>query len=145
MAKSTWTSRLSQVQQSLENCGPAPIVNIDGPYPIYYLGYAWRLDKIDIDLIDKRYGKPPSFSAHENIILVAGGIGITPVISILKDLYNHYKQNHPKTNHIKNVSFNIVINFINKIFDHINIFLMWVVKDVFILEIFRDIFQDIYI
>lgn len=106
MGKNTWTSRLARIygidSESFSSIPTLPIVNIDGPY-----------------------GNPPDFTEHRNIILVAGGIGITPIISIFKDLYRLHRQNHVKTRQIKNV------------------YLLWVVRDVQSLDMFRDFFDEV--
>lgn len=106
MGKSTWTGRLASIYGHQEESSSAvinlPVVNVDGPY-----------------------GNPPDFTSHENIVLVGGGIGITPLISIVKDLYQMHRQNDASHRHIK------------------HIYLMWVVRDLAILEMFRDVFDEI--
>jgi len=106
MGKNTWTARLARIYggegSSFAAITALPIVNVDGPY-----------------------GNPPDFAAHQNIVLIAGGIGITPMISILKDLQQLHKQNEVKLGHLKNV------------------YLMWVVRDLAILDMFREVFDDI--
>lgn len=103
MGKDTWTSRLSRIYCSPDyQVDPLPIVNVDGPY-----------------------GRPPSFEDYETVILVAGGIGVTPLISIFKDQYQLHKEGHPGSQHIK------------------NIYLIWVVRDISYLEMFRYVFDDI--
>jgi len=106
MGKTTWTARLARMYGgdglSFNRMASLPVINIDGPY-----------------------GNPPDYTSQENIYLVAGGIGITPMISILKDLYQLHKQNDPKVRYIK------------------NIYLLWVVRELPVLNMFREIFDEI--
>jgi len=110
MGKNTWTARLARVYGRDSTYDSLPVVNIDGPY-----------------------GNPPPFvSAHHfntvnnnTLLLVAGGIGITPIISIFKDQYQLHRQNHPDSKLLKHV------------------YLLWVVRDMSSLEMFRDVFDDI--
>lgn len=60
MGDSTFTARLAELAAS----DAQPVVRIDGPY-----------------------GKPPQFEEFDDVLLVAGGIGITPCHAILRDLY----------------------------------------------------------
>ena len=62
MGKGTFTHRLSQLAQSPD--ASALDVNIDGPY-----------------------GRPIDYWAYKVLVLVAGGIGVTPMHSILADVY----------------------------------------------------------
>lgn len=64
MGTGTWTGRLHALAQKLEKEGGLPpTVNVDGPY-----------------------GLPFAFRQHTKILLMAGGIGITPLHSILRTL-----------------------------------------------------------
>ena len=64
MGTSTWTGRLHALAQRLEKEGGLPpTVNVDGPY-----------------------GLPFAFRHHTKILLLAGGIGVTPLHSILRTL-----------------------------------------------------------
>jgi len=101
MGKDTWTARLARLYSCDRPFSP-PIINIDGPY-----------------------GSPPSVLKYETLLLVAGGIGITPLISTLRHQYQLHKNDHPHSRHIK------------------NIYLIWVVRDTLLLEMFRDVFDDI--
>jgi len=103
MGKNTWTARLARIYGRDATIDSLPVVNIDGPY-----------------------GNPPPFNdQHDTLLLVAGGIGITPIISIFKDQYQLHKQNHRDAKKLK------------------HIYLLWVVRDLSSLEMFRDVFDDI--
>jgi len=101
MGKNTWTARLARIYGS-SKINSLPLVNLDGPY-----------------------GNPPSLSACANLVLVAGGIGITPILSIFKEQYQLHKQNHPNSIRMR------------------HIYLIWVVRDTAMLEMFRDVFDEI--
>lgn len=105
MGKTSWTARLARIYGGEGNAfAPVtslPIVNIDGPY-----------------------GNPPNFLSHKTVVLVAGGIGITPMISIVKDLHQLRKQNALSLK---------------------KVYLMWVVRDLAMLDMFRDVFDEISI
>jgi len=66
MSKLSWTRRLAGLSMD-GTFGPELVVNVDGPY-----------------------GYPPDYLDFEVLILVAGGVGITPVHSILMDLYQRH-------------------------------------------------------
>eukprot|EP00026_Physarum_polycephalum_P001242 Phypoly_transcript_01243.p1 GENE.Phypoly_transcript_01243~~Phypoly_transcript_01243.p1 ORF type:complete len:1110 (+),score=123.04 Phypoly_transcript_01243:179-3508(+) len=106
MGKTTWTARLARIYGgdglSFNRISTFPVINVDGPY-----------------------GNPPDYGTQDNIFMVAGGIGITPMISILKDLYHLHRQNDPKVRYIKHV------------------YLLWVVRDLAILNMFREIFDQV--
>lgn len=104
MGKNTWTARLARVYGRDASFDSLPVVNIDGPY-----------------------GNPPPFmdEQHDTLLLVAGGIGITPIISIFKDQYQLHRQSHPNSKMLKHV------------------YLLWVVRDMSSLEMFREVFDDI--
>jgi len=104
MGKNTWTARLARIYGRDSAVDALPVINIDGPY-----------------------GNPPPFKGqhHDTLLLVAGGIGITPIVSIFRDQYQLYKQNHPDSQQLKHV------------------YLLWVVRDLSSLEMFREVFDDI--
>jgi len=106
MGKSTWTARLARIYGgdglSFARITSLPIINIDGPY-----------------------GNPPDFTSQPNILLCAGGIGITPMISILKEIYQLHKQNDFSVRRLKNV------------------YLLWVVRDLAILNMYKEVFDEI--
>jgi len=98
----TWTSRLHDLceiacrdEGELSNYVQMPVVNIDGPY-----------------------GAAPSFSTS-SVMLVGGGIGITPLISIFKDQVLQPQKS------IKHIT------------------LLWVVRDSVMFNMFRDCFIKI--
>eukprot|EP00038_Savillea_parva_P014726 m.11917 g.11917 ORF g.11917 m.11917 type:complete len:976 (+) comp2890_c0_seq1:248-3175(+) len=64
MGRHTWTQRLRQLAVKVAaGEEPMPVVNVDGPY-----------------------GLPPDVSRYNGILLVAGGIGITPMLSLFRHL-----------------------------------------------------------
>merc|ERR1712166_1291279 len=65
MGSGTWTESLHQLASSCQHLEMLPQVNYDGPYG---LGLDWQ--------------------QYERIILVVGGVGVTPALSILKELYD---------------------------------------------------------
>jgi len=80
MAKHSWTHRLGAL--SMGQVGSQLVVNVDGPY-----------------------GYPPSYLDYEVLILVAGGIGITPVHSILMDLYQRHIMDTKNTMKLRKIYF----------------------------------------
>jgi len=81
MAKLSWTRRLGALATdgSFET---GLVVNIDGPY-----------------------GYPPEYLNYEVLILVAGGVGVTPVHSILLDLFKRFTIQDPNSMKLKKVYF----------------------------------------
>lgn len=65
MGLGTWTESLHQFASSCQHLEMLPQVNYDGPYG---LGLEWQ--------------------QYKRIILVVGGVGVTPALSILKELYD---------------------------------------------------------
>jgi len=102
MGKSSWTAQLNKLALSVASGDASfgqftrPVVNVDGPY-----------------------GAPPTFN-RPKVVLIAGGIGITPLVSILKDQYMLHRTNQPSP--VKHIT------------------LIWVVREVGTIEMFRDIF-----
>lgn len=57
-------------------------------------------------LVDGPYGRPLDASLYEHVLFVAGGIGITPLISTYKHIFlSRYDLNQWSFAHMKNVRF----------------------------------------
>jgi len=105
MGRGTWTASLSGMCMDVGgilSSETVPVVNVDGPY-----------------------GAPPDFQSSKAVVLVGGGIGITPVISLFKDLYYLHNQDQTANNPIKHVT------------------LLWVVREHASLKMFGPIFNRI--
>eukprot|EP01113_Clastostelium_recurvatum_P041980 TRINITY_DN675_c0_g1_i2.p1 TRINITY_DN675_c0_g1~~TRINITY_DN675_c0_g1_i2.p1 ORF type:complete len:846 (+),score=186.92 TRINITY_DN675_c0_g1_i2:48-2540(+) len=102
----TWTQQLNHLARARtgkQNTSiPDLTINVDGPY-----------------------GAPPDFSSSQIIVLLAGGIGVTPMHAHLKDLYQRSIVHHPEVRHIKQVHF------------------IWVVRSVEVIDMFRETLEEI--
>ena len=82
MGPNTWTGRLYELARASSASGILPTVMLNGPY-----------------------GRPPYPDTYEQIILVGGGIGVTPLVSILQDLHDRMTQGKaddlPLLKHVK--------------------------------------------
>ena len=75
------TKRIAQYSEKCASENRQALIRVDGPYGNLTFNY-------------RRYG---------SLVLVGGGIGITPLISIIKDIYEKSKVNHvKKTSHCMN-------------------------------------------
>jgi hypothetical protein len=54
--------------------------------------------------IDGPYGLPPPFSRYSHILLIGGGIGITPLHSSLRSLYLSARDHYATTSRNKNTN-----------------------------------------
>jgi len=103
MGPGTWTHRLAQLALAAPNPNNV-IVSIDGPY-----------------------GRTGHYYERETLILIAGGIGITPIHSIIADLHNRL------TNPDAYGSIGAV--------KHVHV--VWVVREARLLHIFANTLADI--
>jgi len=110
MGKSSWTSRLSELCKIVDGgvggeikppTSSLPVVNIDGPY-----------------------GSPPTFHTS-SVVLVGGGIGITPLISLFKDQYFYHQTSKLASNTVKHIT------------------LLWIVRDIATIKIFENMLLKI--
>ena len=75
------TKRIAQYSEKCVSENRQALIRVDGPYGNLTFNY-------------RRYG---------SLVLVGGGIGITPIISIIKDIYEKSKVNHvEKSSHCMN-------------------------------------------
>ena len=75
------TKRISQYSEKCVSENRQALIRVDGPYGNLTFNY-------------RRYG---------SLVLVGGGIGITPIISIIKDIYEKSEENHvEKKSHCMN-------------------------------------------
>ncbi len=70
--------------------------------------------------VDGPYGNSFNYSEGQVIILIAGGIGVTPIHSVLSDIYQTSLSQQDKTSHIQKVYF------------------FWSVRGFPVLELFKD-------
>jgi len=103
MGNNTWTDQLVKLARKFESEAPLHelVVNVDGPY-----------------------GLPLDYAQYRTITLVAGGIGITPIIGIYSYLYSL----------AKSTQFPISLETVK---------LIWVVRDPRIFASFQEIFHSV--
>mmetsp|Transcript_27677 Transcript_27677/g.72698 ORF Transcript_27677/g.72698 Transcript_27677/m.72698 type:complete len:217 (-) Transcript_27677:127-777(-) len=69
MGPGTFTGRLWALAEQVQaGEAPLPVINVDGPY-----------------------GMPPDMSRYSSMLLVAGGIGITPMLSLFRHVHHEVK------------------------------------------------------
>jgi NAD(P)H-flavin reductase len=108
MGRGTWTSRLADLALAL--------------------GSSKELTLADVPLsIDGPYGRAGHYYERDTVVLVAGGIGVTPIASILGDLYARATQPdvYGPPGNVRRVH------------------LIWTVRDPNLLTVFADLLADI--
>ena len=85
--------------------------------------------------IDGPYGKPFNYCGYDRIVLVAGGIGVTPCHSIISGMMALVKEQV-----YSNKTFNTEINN-NKKFPFVH--LIWIVRDPAMFDVFKDTWKQV--
>lgn len=75
MGPGSWTENLFQLAQTSSTLNSVPMINIDAPYG---LGLEWKRYSLTQCLKLLRYRR---------LIIIVGGVGVTPALSILEELY----------------------------------------------------------
>jgi len=116
MGPKTWTGKLSAkvTQMKYFGTGQNPSICVDGPY-----------------------GMPPSLLGRNSIVLIAGGIGITPVISIFRDLHNNVSMYSRRTSVLNSVQTNDLPPVGRYDFPRL-VMLVWVARDTEMVKAFKD-------
>lgn len=104
MGESEWTGRLAALIAS-------KMQDVKNPYQVIsqqsdQANQHQQLQQLPINLpinIDGPYGVPLRYELYENILLCAGGIGITPVHSLFRFLLHHWRLHRSSMAHIQSV------------------------------------------
>ena len=119
MGVNSWTNKIKNMNENktLENKLKDSVILLQGPY-----------GHINIDYTNKKY---------KYLILMAGGIGITPILSILYDIHHNYK----KYKHLKHV-YLIWIFSHSSMVDGLKFLLLYLDKKIFTISVYSTYNND---
>ena len=119
MGKNSWTNKIRTLDENktLENKLKDSVILLQGPY-----GHT------NIDYKNKKY---------KYLILVAGGIGITPILSILYDIHHNYK----KYKHLKHIYLIWIVSHSSMV-DGLKFLLLYLDKKIFITSVYSTFKND---
>jgi predicted ferric reductase len=113
LGKNSWSNRLFNIVNNNVNILTNRKIYIQGPYG--HLSVNYKNEK------------------YKNIIIIAGGIGITPMISILEDINNSYTNN--ELSHVKKVYFYWIITHMS-LYDAFKKYFTNLNKDIFEFKVY---------